>query len=101
MKAEYAGVKKKIEEGIAYGDDKEDLDNNMVITCVYPGCPRKKKHKIAASKEYMRHNKLTCIKHKDVPHELKNLAHSHLPVYLMRLSAVDEIMWRRGSDDGH
>eukprot|EP00957_Ditylum_brightwellii_P027621 2087967-Ditylum_brightwellii.AAC.2 len=71
MKAEYARVKKGIEEGIAYGDDnKTDLGGNMVSIFACPGCPRKKKHKTATSKECMWHKKLTGIKHKDVPHSL-------------------------------
>eukprot|EP00957_Ditylum_brightwellii_P112715 8591889-Ditylum_brightwellii.AAC.1 len=80
MKAEYARVKKEIEEEISYGDDnKADLGGNMVSTCACPGCHRKKNHKTAASKECTWYNKLTGIKHKYVLHSLEQLAHKISP----------------------
>eukprot|EP00957_Ditylum_brightwellii_P059181 4491583-Ditylum_brightwellii.AAC.1 len=54
MKIECAKVKKDQKDGHRYGDDKGcNLSSDMISTCVCPGCPGKKNHKIAKSQEYI------------------------------------------------
>eukprot|EP00957_Ditylum_brightwellii_P211248 15365948-Ditylum_brightwellii.AAC.1 len=50
MKIECAKAKKDQEDGHGYGDDKGcNLSDEIISTCVCPGCPGKKNHKTAKS----------------------------------------------------
>eukprot|EP00957_Ditylum_brightwellii_P203620 15335485-Ditylum_brightwellii.AAC.1 len=63
VKSKCEKTKKGVENGLSYGNDnKADLSRNMLSICICPGCPRKKKHKIASSKECVWHNKLSSVK---------------------------------------
>eukprot|EP00957_Ditylum_brightwellii_P030455 2306277-Ditylum_brightwellii.AAC.1 len=62
MKEECAKTKKDLEDGKGYCDDKGcDLDDNMISTCKCPGCPGKKNHKTAKSKECIWHQKFNGV----------------------------------------
>eukprot|EP00957_Ditylum_brightwellii_P183508 13978591-Ditylum_brightwellii.AAC.1 len=80
VKSECEKTKKDVKNGLSYGNGKKaDLSGNMLLTCICLGCPRKKKHKTASSKECVWHNKPSNVKNKDVPQELKQLAINFLP----------------------
>eukprot|EP00957_Ditylum_brightwellii_P076306 5800110-Ditylum_brightwellii.AAC.1 len=62
MKEECAKANKDLEDGKGYGDDKDcNLDGNMISTCECPGCPGKKNHKTAKSKECSWHQKFIGV----------------------------------------
>ena len=80
LKEQVAKQKKEIKDGITYGkDNKADLGGNMVSTCVCAGCPGKKKHKTATSKECVWHNKFVDVNNKQIPDMLQRFAAKYSP----------------------
>ena len=81
--------KKDVENGLSYGDDnKADLSGNMLSMCVCPGCPCKKKHKTAASKECVWHNQISNVNNNDVPHALKEISLNYSPASVHDVAEV-------------
>eukprot|EP00957_Ditylum_brightwellii_P022974 1734018-Ditylum_brightwellii.AAC.1 len=60
----------------------------MLSTCICPGCPGKKKHKTASSRECVWHNKLSNLKNNDVPQALKQVAINFLPANVHDVAKV-------------
>jgi hypothetical protein len=81
MKEECAKTKKDLEDGKGYGDDKGcDLDGNMVSTCECPGCPGKKNHKTAKSKECIWHQKFIGVTASKTREAIDKLTEQYSPV---------------------
>ena len=82
-------TKKDTKEGRGYGKNKgTNISGDMVSLCACPGCPGKKNHKTAKSKECIWNNKFIGIKAPEVPSTITKIASDYSPVS-STIDAVD------------
>ena len=81
MKEECLKTKKDLEEGRRYGSNKgSNISGDMISLCACPGCPGKKNHKSAKSKECIWHNKFIGITSTQVPSTINQIASEYSPL---------------------
>eukprot|EP00957_Ditylum_brightwellii_P170198 12956251-Ditylum_brightwellii.AAC.1 len=67
----------------------------MVSTCVCTGCPGKKEHKTASSKECVWHKKFVNVNTKDIPNTLQQFTAKYSPKGHLDVADLFSSCWQR------